>query len=120
MEKLIFLICILAISMVDSIYAQPPAAAIIQAPITWLSKNSSDEITINNGNSNKLTITINVDKNINVPDSVGINVKNCGNTTHIAGGSSGVCTTNDPANPVSFSSDSPSIEASGTYAIKQE
>lgn len=90
-----------------------------ELPVNWVSHSSSEPVTINNGNGNSLTITINVAAstipNVTVP---GVNVKNCGQTKHIDAGSSAICTTHDAANPVSFASDSQNT-ASGTYQVKQ-
>lgn len=122
---------IITLSLIGYAYAQTSVIATIptvNAPVRWASANSSEETTINNGNGNKLTITIVVDKiptgnpslpNALNPKSPGINVKNCGDTRHVDAGSSTVCTTQDAVNPVSFSSDSPTDKATGTYTIKQ-
>lgn len=111
------LFCVLSLS-----YSQPPTAKIEvpPEPVLWVSKNSNDVITINNGNGNSLTITINVDKNPMAGNNVpGISINNCGDTRHIDAGSSAVCSTNDAANPVNFNSDNATTAASGTYTIKQ-
>jgi hypothetical protein len=111
-------------------FAQAPTTTIItpSQTVKWTSKNSSDVVTINNGSGNLLTITITVNKpaiaqtSPNSPSITfpGVNLTNCGNTTHIDAGSSGVCTTKDPSNPVSFNSDSPTYMATGTYSIIQK
>ena len=123
--------CIIVLSFMRYAYAITPVVATLPtvgAPVKWTSINSSEETTINNGNGEMLTITIVVDKiptlNPSLPNSLnpkspGINVKNCGDTRHVDAGSSTVCTTKDAVNPVSFSSDSPTDKASGTYTIKQ-
>jgi hypothetical protein len=112
------------------VLAETVVSAVVQTPIQWISKTSSDVITINNGNSNDLTITINVNKppviivNNNVINNnqgnipPGINIKNCGDTKHIEAGSSAICSTNDASNPISFSTDS-QTPVTGTYIIKQ-
>jgi hypothetical protein len=115
MYKKIFFILLMV--MFDSVYAEISVTT-DQRPIPWTSKNSTDEVTINNGNGNRLTITINVDKNLNITSPTGVNVKNCGNTSHIDAGSTAICTTIDASNPVSFSSDSPTNKVSGTYILK--
>jgi len=121
MNKIIFFFFIaFSLCLLKSAYADQPVVAVMPASISWISKNSTDEVTINNGNANKLTITINADKSSNTANTAGVNIKNCGNTTHIDAGSSAVCTTNDASNPVSFSSDSQIYKASGTYVIKQD
>lgn len=119
MRKIFLIACL---SLVQLSYAQPPAAKIEvpPEPTFWSSKNSNDIVTINNGNANHLTITINVDKNPIAGNNVpGVTINNCGDTKHIDAGSSAVCSTNDPANPVNFSSDNATSAASGTYIIKQ-
>lgn len=123
MNKIIFVALIAgSIGLIQSAFAETPTVTTVVAPapvVTWTSKNTTDEVTINNGNGNTLTITINVDKVANpASPPAGVNVKNCGSTTHIDPGSSGICTSSDASNPVSFSSDSPTYKASGTYQIK--
>jgi hypothetical protein len=81
----------------------------------WLSANTNDVITIENGAGLLVIILITVDKN-----SSGVAVKNCGTVTKINAGSSALCASSDPANPISLSSDSPSTPAKGTYQIKQQ
>lgn len=112
-----------SLAMILPAFAQQPVTTsltTVTSPIIWTSKNTTDEVTINNGNGNKLSITINVDKNLNDTNTAGVSVKNCGNTTHIDAGSSAICTSSDASSPVSFSSDSPTSQASGTYTIKQD
>ncbi|MBX3709704.1 MAG: hypothetical protein KIT56_05125 [Gammaproteobacteria bacterium] len=101
--------------------AQTPTTTIMtpMVPINWSSNDSTEEITIHNGSGNNLTITITVDKNNASDVSPGVNIKNCGETKHIDAGSSAICTTNDPSNPVSFSSDSQTAKAAGTYIVNQ-
>lgn len=122
MNKIILVTLIASsVSLFESAYAQAvPPASVVNPPTPWVSKNSTDEVTINNGNGNKLTITINVDKNANATNPAGVNIKNCGDTTHIDAGSSAVCTTSDSGNPVTFSSDSPTVKVTGNYIIKQQ
>lgn len=113
------LFCLATTALAQTIAVQPDA-------VKWISKNSTDTITINNGNGNILTISINVDKpappstSSSSPATIpGVNLTNCGDTKHIDAGSSAVCTTKDASNPVSFSSDSPTFAASGSYIITQ-
>lgn len=84
----------------------------------WLSKNSSDPFTIQSGTDIEIVIQINVEGTS--PTAAGVDVKNCGNTTHINAGSSTICTTSDPKSPVTLTSDSGNVSASGTYQIKQK
>jgi hypothetical protein len=86
--------------------------------VTWASKNSTEPVTIQNGNGVRLIIQIIVSKTSST--SVGINVKNCGTTSHVDAGSSTVCFNTDGSNPVTFSSDSGTVAAAGTYQIKQQ
>lgn len=120
MNKIGMLILTCSIGLNTFSYAETPTTITTTMPanIDWISKNSSEEITINNGTGNKLIITINVQKITTGTKTTGVNIKNCGNTTHIDAGSSGICSTNDPVNPVSFSSDSATDPATGTYNIK--
>lgn len=86
--------------------------------VTWISKSSTDPVTIQNGAGTPIIIMINVfGGGSNAP---GVNVSNCGTTTTIKAGSSTVCETNDSANPVTLSSDSSVSPAKGTYQIKQK
>lgn len=82
---------------------------------SWSSKDNSDTVTVQNGTGLQLIISISVDKK-----GVGINIKNCGTTNHIDAGSTAVCASRDPANPVNFSSDTGEKEAMGTYEIKYQ
>lgn len=84
----------------------------------WLSKNSSDPFTIQNGAGIDIVIQINVEGS--GPNAAGVDVKNCGTTTHINAGSSAICSTFDPKYPVTLTSDSNNTSASGTYQIKQK
>lgn len=86
-------------------------------PITWSSKGGNDTVTVQNGTGANMTVMINVIDD-GTTDAAGINIKNCGKTTHVDPGSSVVCVTSDPNNPISFTSDKPST-ALGTYQIKQ-
>ena len=83
----------------------------------WISKNSNDPVTIQNGAGISLVISITVNPGPSV--AAGVNVKNCGTTTYIAAGSATVCSTNDPNNPVTLTSDSATTPATGTYQLKQ-
>lgn len=91
----------------------------IQAPVVnWVSKASDDFVTIENGNGATLNIVINVDNNT-LPNTPGVTIKNCGDTTHIDAGSSAVCVTSDPDYPVSFSADT-NNPVTGNYQITQQ
>lgn len=120
MNKYFLLTLSLALpNMLTLAHAQgTPLNATIIAPTetTWTSKDSTDTVTINNGSGNILTVTIFVDKNNG--ESSGVNISNCGETTHIDAGSSAICTNTDAGNPVNFTSDSASTRAKGTYTIK--
>ncbi len=101
-------------------YAQPTPAAAEKTcfpAINWVSKSSNDIVTIQNGNSTSILIVVTVNK---TTSTAGLNVNNCGSTTHIDSGSSAVCYSSDATNPVSFKSDSATTSVSGTYQIKQQ
>lgn len=100
------------------LFAQPPATEPSAFPVTnWISKNSSDPVTIQNGAGTPMLIVINVAGGGST-QSPGVNVKNCGSTAHINAGSSTLCETNDPTNPVTLTSDSGANPATGTYQLK--
>lgn len=84
----------------------------------WVSKNTNDIVTIQNGNSVPIVIMITVNGNTH-PNPPGITIRNCGSTTNIKAGSSSLCYNSDAANPVTFSSDS-ATPVDGTYQIKQQ
>jgi hypothetical protein len=88
-------------------------------PVTeWISKDATDPVTIQNGAGTPILIVIHVTSpGANGP---GVNVKNCGTTTTIKAGSTTICDTSDAANPVTLTSDSSSLSATGTYQIKQK
>lgn len=83
--------------------------------IHWVSKSTQDPVTIANGNGVSIVVEILVDKT-----GSGINLKNCGMTTHVDAGSSAICSNTDSSNSVSFTSDSMDKPAMGTYQIKQQ
>lgn len=86
--------------------------------VQWVSKDSNDPVTIANGTGLALTIQIMVNAS---PNKVGgIDVKNCGDTSHVDAGSSAICSTNDASNPVSFASESATEPASGTYTVSKK
>lgn len=101
----IFLICLA--------YAQAQDQQSMTEPQKWISKSSNDTVTISNSTGLQVQVTIVVDK----PGS-GINLKNCGNTSHVDAGSTVVCLSQDPNNQINFTSDSGS-PATGTYQMKQ-
>lgn len=105
---LLYLLC-------ANVLAQAPAAP-PPLLINWVSQDSSQEVTIQNGTAAALTVQINVIDNVS-SDAPGINIKNCGTTTHADAGTTVICRTNDPHNPITFSSDSPTVQATGTYQI---
>lgn len=100
------------------VYAQAPVQPVNPpSPVTpWVSNTSTEKVTIDNGTGAKLSIMISVDRRSE--DSPGINVDNCGKTTHIDAGSSGICVTVDPRHPVTFTSDN-DRPATGSYQITQ-
>jgi hypothetical protein len=95
-------------------------------PVNWVSDGFNDEIIIHNGNADRLIIVIFVDK-IPLSPAIsntsrtlpGINVRNCGRTSHVDAGSSVTCRTSDPLNPVIFHSDTSGGRATGTYLIER-
>lgn len=115
--KIIFLI-VLALSLQASYGANQTFRV-----VNWISKGAFDNVIIENGNSQQLTIQVSVDKTITIQGakkdtvSAGINIKNCGDTTHLDPGSSAICSSTDKQNPVTFSSDNESSLATGTYQV---
>lgn len=127
MKNIVCILFIVFLSVVNVTFAVEQALIVSPSPVSvkWISKNSSDEITIHNGNGFRIMITINVDHAVHGAQAtgvnqLGVNIKNCGDTKHIDAGSSAVCITRDSANPVRFSSDSQSHAVSGTYSINQK
>ena len=118
--KNLLLVSLMTTSM--SLYAQitleQPQPVASSKPIPWASNGGSDKVTIENGNSANLNIVINVNDDAS-SDPAGINVINCGDTSHIDAGSSAVCMTSDSKNPVIFNSDK-EYPATGTYQITQQ
>ena len=109
---------ILAITFVcaNLAWSDAPVTQVPSFPqANWLSKNSNDPFTIQNGAGTPIVIEINVGGS--GPIAAGVNVKNCGETTHINAGSSTICSTNDATNPVTLTSDGTN-PAAGTYQIK--
>jgi hypothetical protein len=102
------------------VYAQTEQPNVNSYPvINWVSKTSSDKVTIDNGTGAELNIMITVKDNGSEDASVGINVENCGDTKFIKIGSSAICTTNSVKNPVVFSATGADT-VSGTYQVKQQ
>lgn len=121
MKKMIIISSIMglfvAITFLFANLVWPQASTTFFSQANWLSKNSSDPFTIQNGAGTPIVIQINVGGSS--PNSSGVNVKNCGNTSHINPGSSTICSTNEDNNPVTLTSDS-NYPAYGTYQIKQK
>jgi hypothetical protein len=84
--------------------------------VHWITKNSAQPITVQNGTGAYLIVVITVDDL--EPNSPGIHIKNCGTTTHVDSGSSVICATRDSANPVTFVSDTVNKTASGVYHVE--
>lgn len=124
MKTIIFLISSIIVGISTSSFAQVIPNQVQTTPtatspiISWVSDSASDKVTIENGTGAMLNIVLNVNDDGSGKAS-GINIINCGETTHIDPGSSAICKTNDPKNPVTFNSDSANI-ATGTYQITQE
>lgn len=119
MEKMVFsklklgVVTLFSLLCMSSVFADVTDVPFPQ--MNWTSKGSNDPFTIQNGSGTPITIAINV--NGGPTNTPGVNIKNCGNTTHINAGSSAICSTNDANNPVTLTSDS-TMPASGTYQIK--
>ncbi len=113
MKKIVLMVSLL-VSLTASllVYAQSDSSTDKGTSISWSSKNSSDSVSIQNGAGIRLNIPITVDRG-----GAGVNVKNCGTTSHIDPGSATMCSTNDPTNPVTLTADSATIPATGTYQI---
>lgn len=113
MNKII-VVMITSIFLICLAYAQVQEQSSLTEPQNWISKNTNDTVTINNGPSLPVQVTIVVDK-----PSAGINLKNCGTTSHVDAGSTALCASQDASNPISFTSDSGDQPATGHYQIKQ-
>lgn len=97
------------------------------APLNWTSANAKDVITVQNNVPNRVVklqvfvSQISVGNNYPPP---GVNIQNCGSTTHINPGSSAICdltATPENKNPVvTFSSDSEDTlnPANGVYQVQ--
>lgn len=118
MKKIILSILTIGIALSSAwLYAQQASEKSCFPPVSWTTKGTSDVVTIENGTNLALIINIVVQGTASSP---GINIKNCGTTTHVNAGSMAICANNDSANPVSFSSDNSNQPASGTYQIKEQ
>lgn len=83
--------------------------------IAWTSAGAGDVVSFQNGTGALLVIQITVDNNAT---KTGVNITNCGSTTHINSGSTAICVTKDPSNPVSFVTDNPTNTTSGVYSVQ--
>lgn len=83
--------------------------------IAWVSQSGDDVISFPNGTGATLVIQITVSSNAN---KTGVNVTNCGTTTHIGSGSTATCVTRDASNPVSFVTDNAAKSVSGYYVVQ--
>lgn len=83
--------------------------------IRWTSKSASDVISFQNGTGATLVIQITVDNNL---DKTGININNCGTTSHVDSGSTVICVTRDSRSPVYFVTDNPNRAVSGLYVVQ--
>lgn len=94
------------------------------SPQSWTSENSSDVVTIQSsvGDTYFYAVQIYVSKTIlGVPStpSTGVNVKNCGNVTHINPGSSAICQISNNNPTVTFSSDKADQAATGVFQVER-
>ena len=93
-------------------------------PTSFASNSPSDYVVIENGNGVPIIILITVAGSAaiksNGPTASGIEVKNCGSTSHINPGSTAICQSTDSSSPVTLSSDSNNMPATGTYQIKPQ
>lgn len=83
--------------------------------VRWISGSANDVISFQNGTGALLVIQITVDNN---QGRIGVNVSNCGTTTHINSGSTAICVTKDASNPVSFVTDNANNLTSGVYSVQ--
>lgn len=124
MKRISFIVLLISACVSFVAFAQPIIAQKEFPPVRWLSKGTFDMVKIDNPNNQALIIQIAVDKIITVEGaakdtvSAGINLKNCGNTTHLDPGSSVICNTSDSVNPVQFGSDSEQKLATGSYQVQ--
>lgn len=124
MKRISFLVLLISVCVSFVSFAQPVITQKEFPPVRWLSKGTFDTVKIDNPNKQALIIQISVDKIITVEGaakdtvSAGVNVKNCGNTTHLDPGSSVICNSQDAVNPVQFSSDSEQKLATGSYQVQ--
>ncbi len=86
-------------------------------PLVEWSAAPGVDVKIENGSGASLIAQITVH---GTEGSAGIKLVNCGDTLFIKAGSSAICTTRDPKNPVTFSSDSATDTATGTYQVRQQ
>lgn len=91
---------------------EAPAPSPVFPPVDWTSYNTSDTISVENSTTMVLLLFVSVATNNN-PNAPGINIQNCGSTSHISAGSSVICPLKKS---VTFTSDGGKI-ASGTYQI---
>lgn len=81
------------------------------------STNSRDAVTIANGSDSSIQVVIYVDRG-DSQTTTGISVQNCGEVTHVAAGSTAVCSTSGGNTPILITSDNGAKSASGSYQIK--
>ena len=115
MKKIIAMLLAASVMIPIVLFAQPNEAASFPV-VNWISKNSNDPISIQNGAGTTILIQINVSGG--GASAPGVTVKNCGTTTSISAGSSTICETSNNKSPVTITSDNPGTPATGTYQIK--
>jgi hypothetical protein len=121
MKKMILLT--LAASLLNSVSYANQQITIGQknkfSPFNWQSANTQEVISIVGDFNASVQIAVN---NISYIGSkpTGINIKNCGNVTHVNAGSSVICAVWQGNPPISFSSDSDDSNtmATGVYQVE--
>jgi hypothetical protein len=117
MKKFILAGAILYVCSLSLVVAADTSEKSIFPQANWISQDSNDRIMIQNGAAIPMIITIIVNDGNN---AAGATVRNCGVVNHIDPGSAAVCSSNDGNNPVTLTSDSASLPATGTYQMQQK
>lgn len=121
-ERLLMIFLAMTVLIPGIIYAQvynvggiPVNNTLNPFVIKWSSQSPADIVSFQNGTGAALVIQIMVDNN---PTRTGINLTNCGTTSHVDAGSTVVCVTRDARSPVSFVTDNATQPVSGTYIVQ--
>lgn len=111
----------LCLLLIGTTFANQDKKSMGFMPLFWSSTHSKDVVNIQGGSGfgtyYLVQIYVNNMYNGSTNHLAGINIKNCGNVSHVSPGSTAVCTLSYTNPTISFSSDDDHAPAYGLYQI---